>query len=394
MRTRYIFKLASLILAAGFILSACGSGTPEATRDTRPITESNSIGSALVIAEGRIVPRDSTNLFFMNGGKVDEVLVSEGASVTRGTLLARLGDRDEALSSVAAVQAEVTSAEQALDDLNRTADLAYNQAVLDEISAEKTYYESLKSWDDFNQDQYDDDLDRAKTDVADAEKELEDARDEFNKYASLDENNTNRQQAKTDLDSAQTKYDDALSKQSDIENEYRQLKADLDLSKALLDEARRTRENRKDGADKDQLTLAQARLDAAKASLLAAQTSLNNLDIVAPYDGIIAKLDVSTGETVNPGQVVMVIADTSEWFVETTDLTENEIVNVTKDMDVVVVPDALPELELNGSVDSIANVFVEKAGDITYRVKVKLEDADPRLKWGMTTETRFTEPSK
>ena len=120
----------------------------------------------------------------------------------------------------------------------------------------------------------------------------------------------------------------------------------------------------------------------------------NNLDIVAPYDGIIAKLDVSAGESVNPGQVVMVIADTSEWYVETTDLTENEIVNIGEDMDVVVVPDALPDLELKGSIESIANVFVEKAGDITYRVRVKLEDVDPRLRWGMTTETRFPEPVK
>jgi hypothetical protein len=51
-------------------------------------------------------------------------------------------------------------------------------------------------------------------------------------------------------------------------------------------------------------------------------------------------------------------------------------------------------LELKGSIESIADYFVEKSGDITYRVRVKLEQTDPRLKWGMTTETRFTESSK
>jgi multidrug resistance efflux pump len=394
MNTKKLFGLMSLFLATGFILSACGSSTAEATQNVQPTPVSSSVGSALVIAEGRIVPRDSANLFFLNGGKVDEVLVKEGDSVTKGTVLTRLGDRDTFLANVAAAQAEVTSAQQALNDLNRTAGLAYNQSVLDEISAEKAYYEALKAWDDFDQNQYDNDLDQAKADVADAKKALDDARDEFNKYASLDKNNTNRKSAKTALDNAQTKYDDALSKQSDIENKYRKVKSDLDLAQARLDEARRTRENRKEGADKDELALAQARLDAANARLRAAQTALDNLDIVAPYDGIVARVDVSAGEEVNPGQVVMVFADTSEWFVETTDLTENEIVNIREGMEAVVVPDALPNLELKGSVESIANVFIEKAGDITYRVRVKLEDVDPRLKWGMTTETRFTEPSK
>ena len=158
-----------------------------------------------------------------------------------------------------------------------------------------------------------------------------------------------------------------------------QVKSDLDLAQANLDETTRTRENRKGGADTDQLALAQARLDAANANLRAAQTSLAHLDIVAPYDGIVARVDVSAGEEVNPGQVVMNIADTSEWFVETTDLTENEIVNIGEGMDVVVVPDALPDVELKGSIELIANVFVEKSGDITYRVRVKLEDVDPRL---------------
>jgi multidrug resistance efflux pump len=325
---------------------------------------------------------------------VDEVLVQEGDSVAKGDVLARLGDRDSFEANVSAANAEVTAAQQALDELNRTSALAYNQAVLDEITAEEAYYVALLAWDDFDQDQYEDDLDQAKADVADAKSDLEDAQDEFNKYASLEKENADRQRTKTDLDNAQADYDEALSAQTEIENEYRQLKSEVDLAQARWDEARRNRENREDGPDKDQLALAQAQLDAANARLRAAEAALGHLDLVAPYDGIIARFDISAGEDVNPGQVVAVLADTSEWYVETTDLTENEIVDIQENMEVVVVPDALPDLELKGSIESIADVFVEKAGDITYRVRVKLEETDPRLKWGMTTETRFTESSK
>jgi hypothetical protein len=97
---------------------------------------------------------------------------------------------------------------------------------------------------------------------------------------------------------------------------------------------------------------------------------------------------------VNPGQTVITFADLSQWFIETTDLTEKEVVNLKNNMDVVVVPDAIPDLQLKGQIDSISNFYTEKAGDITYRVRVKLTDSDPRLRWGMTTETRFAESTK
>jgi multidrug resistance efflux pump len=385
--------LVPLVAAAGLILSACGNDA-EPTQTTQTLPDVSDYSNSSIVAEGRIMPKDSSTLFFMSGGKVDEVLVQEGDSVAKGDILARLGDRDSFEANVSAANAEVTAAQQALDELNRTSEMAYNQAILDEITAEEAYYVALLAWDDFDQEQYEDDLDQAKADVADAKSELDDVQDEFNKYASLEKDNADRQRTKTDLDNAQADYDEALSAQTEIENEYRRLKSEVDLTQASWDEARRNRENREEGADKDQLALAQAQLDAAIARLRAAEAALGNLDLAAPYDGIIARLDISAGEEVNPGQVVAVLADTSEWYVETTDLTENEIVDIQENMDVFVVPDALPDLELKGSIESIADVFVEKAGDITYRVRVKLEETDPRLKWGMTTETRFTEASK
>lgn len=392
MKTGKTIVFFALVLSVASILSACGSSAEPTREASIPAVVDNSFGS--IVAEGRVVPKDNANLFFMGGGRVDEVLFGEGDSVAEGDVLARLGDRIPFEANVAAAQVEVIAAQQVLDDLNRTASLAYSQAVLDEIDAETAYYEALLVWDDFDQDQYEDDLDQAQADVADARSELEDAQDEYNKYASLDNDNADRQRAKDDLETAQSNHDEALSAQAEIENQYRQVKSELERAEANLDEARRARENKEDGADTEQLALTQARLDAATARLQAAQAALDNLDIIAPYDGIIARVDVSAGEMVNPGQVVMVIADTSEWYVETTDLTENEIVDLTEDMEVLVVLDALPELELKGKVESIADAFVEKAGDITYRVRVKLEETDPRLKWGMTTETRFSEPTR
>ena len=53
---------------------------------------------------------------------------------------------------------------------------------------------------------------------------------------------------------------------------------------------------------------------------------------------------------------------------------------------VTVVADALPDLKLKGTVESVGNLFEKKQGDVTYTVKVRLEQTDPRLRWGMTVK--------
>jgi hypothetical protein len=58
---------------------------------------------------------------------------------------------------------------------------------------------------------------------------------------------------------------------------------------------------------------------------------------------------------------------------------------------VLVTPDALPHLEITGTVDSISDTFELKRGDVTYTVRIALADFDPRLRWGMTVAVTFEE---
>ena len=74
-----------------------------------------------------------------------------------------------------------------------------------------------------------------------------------------------------------------------------------------------------------------------------------------------------------------------------TNLTEIEVVDISLGQEVVVVADALPDLELTGTVDKIGDVFEEKRGDITYTVRIVLDEVDPRLRWGMTVVITFKE---
>jgi hypothetical protein len=56
-----------------------------------------------------------------------------------------------------------------------------------------------------------------------------------------------------------------------------------------------------------------------------------------------------------------------------------------------VIPDSLEELVLPATVESIDRESGKKGGDVTYTVRLKLDETDPLLRWGMTVEVHFEE---
>jgi hypothetical protein len=51
----------------------------------------------------------------------------------------------------------------------------------------------------------------------------------------------------------------------------------------------------------------------------------------------------------------------------------------------------LPELELAGVVETIKDLSEEKRGDVTFTVTIRLDESDPRLRWGMSVTVDFEE---
>jgi HlyD family secretion protein len=84
------------------------------------------------------------------------------------------------------------------------------------------------------------------------------------------------------------------------------------------------------------------------------------------------------------GTPVVELADLSAWQIETDDLTELDVVNVQVGSEVALTFDAIPDLEMAGTVQRIKSLGEEKMGDVTYTVVVRPEDYDPRLRWRMT----------
>jgi multidrug resistance efflux pump len=111
--------------------------------------------------------------------------------------------------------------------------------------------------------------------------------------------------------------------------------------------------------------------------------------ITAPFDGVVAEVNVKVGEQVTPDTRAASVADFSQWIIETTDVTELEVVKLSEGQPVSLVPDALPDLTLNGTVTGISQAFTQQGGDILYVVRITVKNPDPRLKWGMTVEATF-----
>jgi HlyD family secretion protein len=130
---------------------------------------------------------------------------------------------------------------------------------------------------------------------------------------------------------------------------------------------------------------AEAAVRQAAAAKDAALVMLGRMTLKAPLSGTIARMSIEPGQVVSPGIAVVTIADFSGWRVETTDLTELDVVAVTVGLPVTVRVDALPDVTLRGHVTNIAAVSTLLRGDVTYKVTISLDQRpELPLRWGMT----------
>jgi HlyD family secretion protein len=340
-----IISITSLIIGVILFATNCSPATvsPEPVATLPPATDSE------IISEGRVEPVHLAEIAFTASGVVRQGLVEEGQSVKKGQLLIQLGDESD--QTYAAAKLELVSTQQALNDLYNASGMDLAQVVID----------------------------------------LKDAQEEYDKavdYLEYLQNSQKVPQSETRLlletkrNSWMYVYKTKTFKGPAPEDWIIEAKNDLALKKARLEDLQRTYERTKDGVDTDQLAVLEARLDAAKAGVAA-------FSVLAPFDGVVTKLNAKAGSSINAGEVAVTVADFSSWLVKTTDLTEIDVVKLTEQQPVVVTLDALPDVELNGEIQSIGQSYSENQGDIVYEVTILLSDTHPAMRWGMTAEVKF-----
>jgi multidrug efflux pump subunit AcrA (membrane-fusion protein) len=375
----------------------------------QPATVSPSAQDAPPALKGRIEPRSFVELGVLQPGRVEALLVKEGDHVDEGSALLRLDSYKRYASQVAAAELETVQARQAVDDLQRMSAVALAEATLTLKQAEKSQALAedklaslLRSKDAARIEQAKANLLLAEKRLADDRQDLFKAQRKYDKWRDIIWKFVNRRQFRLLLTimekgvayserrylDAKKKYDDLLAPIDAID--LAEAKSELALADATLHRAEQERLKWLDGPDADQLEAANARLRAAEAGLAAAQTALQSTEILSPISGTIVDLNVKQGETATPGQTLAVVADLSQWLVETQDMGENEVVHIQPGEHVSLALDAYPGVTLEGVVETVSQYFTEEEGDVFYHARIGLEPTDLPLRWGMTT--RLTPP--
>ncbi|MBN1231362.1 MAG: efflux RND transporter periplasmic adaptor subunit [Anaerolineales bacterium] len=384
--------IASILVVTVMLLSACGGNseaTPTSVSDITPVVDSYNI-----IAEGNILPINFVSLSFETGGLVGEVMVEEGSQVKEGDVILQLNSQAALESAVANAEMEKVNAQKALDDLTENVDLARAQAELAIANAQDAIRDADRKINNMNNGSDQTDIDSAKANMILLEDQLDDAEEDYEPYEDKPEDNLTRARYLSALADTQAKYDDAVRNYNNLIAEANEIdlaiaKAELAIAEAQLRIAESDYAAMENGPDPEALEIAEARVRAANAAFEAAQVALDNSEIKALFSGTVVQIDAKEGEMVSPGVPVVVLADLSKWIVETDNLTEIEVVDVEIGQHVLITPDALPDVELSGTVTSISEIYMEKLGDVTYTCEVQLDDNYDNLRWGMTVVVTF-----
>jgi HlyD family secretion protein len=390
---RLVFIPGFLILLTS-ILVGCGS---QPVIDQTEIAPESEIQAAEgeIVAEGEVVPIRFVSLSFPTSGIVEEIMYEEGQVVAEDEIIARLQGKERLLANVASAELELINAQNNLDDLNDNYELDKANAHMDFVNGQQNLEDTIEAREDMEAGRASKDaVDQASAEYYISQNKVENAEDSYYEVDNADEANLSRNQALLELAQSREDRDQKLAALNwYLGNpdalELATADADIEVADALVNKLETDWENLESGPDPDKLEIAQARLVNAQAQYDAANKGLSDIELIAPFRGQIAQNNIKIGELPPVGTPSMIIADLSLFKIETTDLTELDVVNVNVGDPVVITLDAIPDVQFTGIVESVEELGVNKQGDITYKTVINLDQQDERLKWNMTASVTF-----
>lgn len=113
-----------------------------------------------------------------------------------------------------------------------------------------------------------------------------------------------------------------------------------------------------------------------------------NAELRMPFDGYVIEIYMNDHEFAPPAQPIVLVADLSEMKVETTDLSEVDVVRIKPGDSAIISFDAIPDQIFFGRVEKIANKATPGAA-VNFSVFIQLEEVPLNLGWGMTAFVEF-----
>jgi HlyD family secretion protein len=414
-RTMLYVILGTAILAAVVGVIVWWSLTAQVVeQETRFAVVERGTMHVAVSASGSVEPQTRVSLAFETPGRVDEVLVEVGDRVETGDVLVRL-DSEEMALQVEQSQAALASTEAQLAQLcagpqpeevaAAEANLRAAQAQVGVAAANRDQLESGAS---------DARIAAAEADLAAAiseQKVAEDTHDKTlkcktfpagkvfslpnGKVITLTEEieicpalGVPEEQARYRLHAADNTLAATRARLDELlagadADEIRAASSNVWAAAARRDAAQAQLDLLLDGATDEQIAVAEARVAQAQAALEQAELSLEHATLRAPFDGVVAQVDITAGEMASTGLSPVALVDTSKFRV-TVSVDEIDVGQLAEGQTAEVTLDALPGTVTTGTVERIAPAATLEGGVVYYDVIIELAPTDAPIRADMT----------
>ena len=367
-RNRIILGVVAAVIVLVLILNARGRANSSSAFQTQPVQRGEL--TATVGATGTVRAIQSATLNWQINGTVDQVNVKVGDVVKKGDVLATL-DKSQLPQNIILAQSDLVTAQKALEDA--TSATASAQAAIDLKNAQDAYKKAYNYRISLNGKQW-----------------IEEVLITY----------VNGQQVPV------IKWHKGYADEQTI----RDADNDLALKKAKLDDAQRTYDRVGNGPNPADVAAAQAKVDAA-------QATLNQASIIAPIDGVVTQAlslpgdvvgsqsvasalssasgqtasgqtttagqSASSGQSASQGEAAFRIDNLSGLLVDV-QVSEVDINSVAAGQNVTLTLDAISNTTYHGTVLRVAQAGDVSSGAVNFTVTVQMTDADNQVKPGMT----------
>lgn len=388
-----LYFILLLIIVLG--LAAC-SGTSSAAEPVPTLvleSGSDSTGPASpsrggVSASGHIIPLEDANLAFGLAGRVSKVHVAVGDAVKAGDILLELENTT--------LQIDVAQAERNLRELTSSSAVAAAELAL--ANADKTLEDAQDKVDGLQYRRASDTrIENLQAEIDLAEDALARAQEAYKSVARLADGDNRKSNAQYAMTNAQLRLNDLRAEYNWLTgtptaNDAAIIRANFDTAKTARQEAEWYLMALKgETLPKEATGSRLAALDSARSAVAIAQERLAASRLVSPIDGEVVSIGLGIGEYAQPGVPVILISNVQELQVETTDLSERDVVSVEIGQSVSVSVDALGQT-ITGQVINISPVANTLGGDVVYKTTIRLDKPYPEgLRAGMSVGVTFGE---
>ena len=331
-KTRYWIIGVTVVLLALFVLMRFNSARASNASAELTATVVSLDVAQTVEASGSLDAQPSASLTWDTGGVVDKVYVQTGDKIKAGDVLMKL-KTSSVSSSIISAQADLVTAQKDLENV-KSSSTDLSQAVIDLKDAQEAY-------------------------------------DKAANYLLYLQNSKKVPQSETRLfletkrNSWMYVYKTKTFKGPAPQDWITDAENDLTLKTSQLEDAQRTYDRLKEGSNSQDVVAAQAKVDAA-------QATVNSMSVIAPFDGEVLYVKSQPGDVVEASTSAINVADLDHLYVET-QVDESDVANVKVGQPADVTLDALTGVNFKGKVMAMNPVGEVVSGLVKYAVRVDLD---------------------